>query len=144
MSNLAKNKADLIFSQYQTDDPYLIAEQEKIDIIEQPLAGRLKELFFGDYIILNSQLSHQQKRHLLAHALGHHFLHAGNYLFFQQHRLGQNDKEEKQADEFAAHLLLPDNKLSPIIHWDNHELADYFQVPPEFIDFRRQLFQNYR
>jgi len=139
MSSLAQQKAENIINRYQTNDPFIIAEQENIDVFEQPLAGRLTELFFGDCIILNSNLSPQRKRHLLAHALGHHYLHAGNYLFFQQHRHLQNNKEEKQADEFAAHLLLPTHQLLPISHWDISEIADHFQVTPEFLDFRIQL-----
>lgn len=141
MSSLAKQKAEQTIIQHRTNDPYLIAINEQIDVITQPLAGRLTELFFGDCIILNSHLNEAQKRHLLAHALGHHFLHAGNYLFFQQHRHHQNNKEEKQADEFAAHLLLPENKLSTMIDWDPSDLADHFQVTPEFIEFRLQLSQ---
>ena len=137
--SLAQTKSVQIISNYNSNDPYRIANFEHIDILEQTLSGRLTELYFGDYIILNKKLSDCQKKHYLAHALGHHFLHAGNYLFFSENRTFSNDKEESQAEEFAAYLLIPDSELIPIIHFDLHELVDHFQLEPEFIQFRLSL-----
>lgn len=139
--SLAQSKSWEIISKHHTNDPYQIAELEHIDVLEQILAGRLTELYFGDHIILNKNLSYQHKRHYLAHALGHHYLHAGNYLYFSQTRQFQNDKEETQAEEFAAYLLIPEIELIPIIHWELSDLADNFQVLPEFIQYRLSLCQ---
>ena len=137
--SLAKQKSWEIINQYHTNDPYVLAEIEHIDVIEHDLTGRLKELYFGDHIVLNKKMSLFDKRHYLSHALGHHYLHAGNYLFFTQNRYLQNFKEEQQAEEFAAFLLVPDQKLIPVIHLDISELADNFQLSPEFIQFRISL-----
>lgn len=137
--SLAYTKTSEIINNYHTNDPYHIAEHENIDVLEQDLSGRLTELYFGDYIILNKKLTSSQKKRYLAHALGHHFLHAGNYLFFHENRTFANDKEESQAEEFAAHLLIPDSQLIPILHLDIYELADIFQLDPEFIQFRLSL-----
>ena len=126
--SVAKSMTSDIISRFSSNDPYLIAEKEKIEIVEHNLSGRLKELYFGDYIVLKKQMPYPKKRHYLAHALGHHFLHTGNHLFFAQMRYLQNNKEEAQAEVFAAHLLIPDKKLIPIIHWNIAELADFFQV----------------
>lgn len=137
--SLAKLKSWEIITKYQTNNPYQIAESEKIDVIEQKLAGRLTELYFGDHVILNKELPFAKKRQFLAHALGHHYLHAGNYIFLSKNRHFQNDKEEAQADEFAAHLLIPETELIPIIHHELEDLADNFQVQPEFIKYRLSL-----
>jgi len=137
--SLAQQKAVQTTRLYQTNDPYRIAELLNIQVIDATLAGRLKELYFGDHIILRANLSHNEKRHFLAHALGHHFMHTGNYLFFQQHRYLQNDKEEMQAEEFAAHLLVPDRELEPIADSPPAELASFFQVSEELITLRLKL-----
>lgn len=139
MSTITKQKAQEILNRFTTNDPFAIAERENIEIIEHSMAGRLKELYFGDYIILNSRLPLAKKRHYLAHALGHHFLHTGNHLFFAKMRYLQNSKEESQAEEFAAFLLMPDQNLSTLIHWSIAEIADYFQVSPNFVKYRLSL-----
>mgnify|MGYP001328596294 CR=1 FL=1 len=139
MSTLSQQKAANTIQSFRTNDPYYIAEKLDIAVLEHHLSGRLKELYFGDYIILNKKMPYSQKRRYLAHALGHHFLHAGNYLFFSQMRYLQNTKEEIQAEEFAAFLLIPPISLSSIHSDDIAELADYFQVPPSFMQFRLSL-----
>jgi Zn-dependent peptidase ImmA (M78 family) len=141
MSSLAQQKANDIIESFHTNDPYFIAEKLEIDVLEQTMSGRLTELYFGDYIILNKNIPYSHKRRYLAHALGHHFLHAGNYLFFSQMRYLQNSKEETQAEEFAAHLLIPSEKLLPIIENDISELANHFQVSSTFMKFRLTLIQ---
>jgi len=48
---------------------------------EAELPKRLPEIFFGDYIVLKSDLPQEKKIFYLAHAIGHYFLHKqGNYL----------------------------------------------------------------
>ncbi|MFZ5391661.1 MAG: ImmA/IrrE family metallo-endopeptidase [Patescibacteria group bacterium] len=142
MNTLVQEKSTQIIARYKTNNPFIIAEYEKIEVIEHPLSGRLKELYFGDYIILNNLLSHTKKRRYLAHALGHHFLHTGNQLFFAKNRYHQNIKEEAQAEEFAAYLLIPKQELTPILHLNIEELAEHFQVPPQFINKRLLLAKN--
>jgi Zn-dependent peptidase ImmA (M78 family) len=49
--------------------------------MEAELPERIPEIFFGDYVVLKSDLPQEKKRYYLAHALGHYFLHkGGNYL----------------------------------------------------------------
>ena len=142
MNTFVQEKTTQIISKHKTNNPFIIAELEQIEVIEHPLSGRLKELYFGDYIILNNLLSHIKKRRYLAHALGHHFLHTGNQLFYAKQRYHQNIKEEAQAEEFAAHFLIPDSQLIPIIDWNISELAEQFQVPPQFIKYRLRLVKS--
>ncbi|MFA4931136.1 MAG: ImmA/IrrE family metallo-endopeptidase [Patescibacteria group bacterium] len=138
----AEQKAQIITIRFQSNDPYFIAEKENIEVVEYELSGRLKELYFGDHIILNNKMPYTQKRHYLAHALGHHYLHTGNQLYFSQHRQGQNDKEETQAEEFSAYLLIPSAQIIPILDCPPDELADQFQVSPQFILYRLSLIKN--
>lgn len=64
-------------------DVYEIVSRLNIKVLEAELPERLPEIFFGDYIVLKSDLPKGLKVHYLAHALGHYFLHKeGNFLLF--------------------------------------------------------------
>ena len=55
-------------------------------------------------ITINEGVLNSELKHLTAHALGHHFLHKGSYAYMNNIVL---DKQENQAEEFAAVLLVP-------------------------------------
>lgn len=61
----------------------------------------------GTVIVLNQNLAHSQRRAVLAHELGHAVLHKGfNYMFMTEHTNMVTGKFEREADLFAAELLL--------------------------------------
>ena len=71
-----------VISEYG-DDVYGILARLNIKVLEAELPQRLPEIFFGDYIVLKSDLPKERKVHYLAHAIGHYFLHKeGNFLLF--------------------------------------------------------------
>ncbi|PIU27931.1 MAG: hypothetical protein COW32_01080 [Candidatus Aquicultor secundus] len=117
-----------------------ILDAEGVQIIYFALAGRLKELYFGDFIILKSGLPEAERHELIAHALGHHFLHAGNHFFVSTSDTNPWDKlQERQAEVFAAYLLMPKvNNLSV------QEIANSFTVTEKFASFRLKLLKAYK
>lgn len=140
--NRAIKKAKEIYSKYGNNLDKILAK-EKIEVLELPLAGRFKEIFFGDYIILKDKLSPEEKRELTAHALGHHFLHAGSHYAASKKIYSFSNYHEKQANAFAAYLLMPDDKLEKMLYPDiaNTELANEFDITPKFAEFRLKLYQ---
>jgi hypothetical protein len=63
-------------------DLELILEKENLELTCFPLKGRVQEIIVGCHIgIKDSMTNTRYRRELIAHALGHHFLHAGNQLF---------------------------------------------------------------
>ena len=69
------------FSHPQDIDRVLRAE--KLSVVRIPFVGRIDEMIVYNYIAIRSSLRDQRRiRELIAHALGHHFLPAGNPPFY--------------------------------------------------------------
>jgi len=45
-------------------------------------------------------------------------------------------REEREADEFAAHFLMPEGELHKLKSMEIKELAEYFGVPEEMVRLR--------
>lgn len=59
------------------------------------------------YIVLNKAFHHFEARLICAHELGHHNCHSGHsYQFIEEHTLFVLGKYEREANEFAATLLI--------------------------------------
>ena len=87
-----------------------------------------------------------QFRCILAEELGHHFTTAGKHIT-QKHmsynRRLEVSKVEYKAMKWAAETLIPYHNLRRAIiwesHWTNYNIAEYFDVTIEMIEFRMQL-----
>ncbi|HDY74255.1 MAG TPA: ImmA/IrrE family metallo-endopeptidase, partial [Euryarchaeota archaeon] len=90
-------------------------------------------------------LSVREKRELVAHAVGHHLFHAGNHLAMQKRIYSFGNYHEKQANAFAACLLIPLSKLSRLMADRPRidEIADNFQVREELVRLRLKVWANF-
>lgn len=115
-------------------------------LIEEELQGRLKEVYFGDSIVIRKDLPYPEKRELVAHAIGHHLMHAGNHLSMQKRAYSFGNYHERQANVFAAFLLMPEDKLYEELYPDIPitEIAEKFMVTPKLVQFRLKLLQALR
>ena len=64
-----------------------------------------------ELIVVRRDLTRRWKRWYMAHCLGHHFLHAGNQLWLRKKDEWWWRRQEREADEFAAYLLMPEEEL---------------------------------
>src|ERR1035437_4065102 len=110
-------------------------------VFVRALAGRLREFYTGDSVVLSDRLSRPERRELAAHALGHHLLHAGNQWHQQGRTYSRANYQERQADIFAAFFLIPDEELNNklVQATEPHVLAEEFEVSEPFMSFRLQL-----
>ncbi|WP_080768391.1 ImmA/IrrE family metallo-endopeptidase [Dehalococcoides mccartyi] len=46
------------------------------------------------------------------------------------------EKQEREADQFAAHLLMPDTELQKLTGKGIQELAEYFGIPQDKVRIR--------
>lgn len=120
----------------------IIIVQEGLSLDDWQFAGRIKEAYLGDSIGIKNTVDPRKRRELIAHALGHHFLHAGNHLYFEQHDQFITLKQEHEAQCFAAELLIPAPLLEPMKDWPAYELADYFFVPEELMKLRLEVLRD--
>jgi Zn-dependent peptidase ImmA (M78 family) len=154
-------KANEIREKYGIDDLELLASQLGAKVVEEPLGRIIKECYIKDLevIIIDPNLHPYKKRHLIAHGLAHHLFHKEskvNYFLEDKDNSFNNwmvKEHEKEAEVFAAYLLIPEDKLNVLMNegWLENssdpilELAEEFQVSKNFMRKRlilKRLFEN--
>ncbi len=107
-------------------DPEEIAESEGIDVVYATFSDDFKNKVSGfiDFdeprIYINSDIPTTRKMFTIAHELGHWVLHKDDHEDYQPLQMRSNKYEdkpviEKEADAFAANLLVPTNLLKRYI-----------------------------
>jgi Zn-dependent peptidase ImmA (M78 family) len=148
--NFSQQRAHEIRRRYRFTRPCEIdrvLKAKNIQVVYFPLKGRVKEVIVLNFIGLPIELErHSCEEHeLLAHALGHYLLHAGNQPFFHL------DKKrvvawqmEHQAWDFAFELLIPKAALARRLEksGDEADLREQFQVSADFFKRRLQAFRE--
>lgn len=122
-----------------------ITDSLGLNVVPQKMEGRLREFYFSGSIVINENLSNREKRELIAHAIGHHLLHAGNHLAMQKRIYSFGNYHEKQTNVFAACLLMPLEDLSPFISNRSRidEIANHFQVREDLVRLRLKIWANF-
>ncbi len=76
-----------------------------LEVVTFPFRGRIEEMIVERVIGVRPGLSRPWFRWYVSHAIGHHLLHAGTSLYLESWQWASRAKAERQAEEFAAHLL---------------------------------------
>jgi Zn-dependent peptidase ImmA (M78 family) len=156
-------KATQIYRKYGSIELDFIAGKFGVTIYETLSTEKIKEVYFPDLkaIAIVPNLDFRERNYLIAHALGHHFLHRiglyQDYINLHENGLlgsleiGRSElaRKEKEADLFAAYFLIPEERLNLILKEDWFRespnqvtaLAEEFQVPEELAR-KRLEFKN--
>jgi len=131
-----KDKANQLKEKYKTDCPYQLAEQLKIHILQHDLHHEINGYYKYDrrnqYIVINDNLDQHKQRVVCAHELGHAILHKHvNTPFMMNNTFLSVDKIEREANRFAAELLIPDADLFELNNI--YDIASLRGVPVELI-----------
>lgn len=128
-------------------DPEAIAEAEGVEVVYVTFNGPLNESISGyidpmnKRIVVNRDQPPARKTFTIAHELGHHLLHrayteSGEYQIFPRRNEYPNGKpeEEREADAFAANLLVPMKMLRRYRDFASpYELSKMFLVSQDVI-----------
>ena len=110
-----KSRGEQIVRKYRTRDPFEMIKGMNVILVYYPLEGvhGFYQYFQRNNIIyLDERLSKNEQRFVLAHELGHMFLHKkANAIFMDTRTQFNTDKFELEANTFAIDLLLPDSLL---------------------------------
>ncbi len=159
------DEAARLYNQYGSGDLDYMAQKLGAEIYEKLDAQSLKEVYFPDLrsIVLRPGLPRHERSFLIAHGLGHHLFHQegpGRQGFEAKAeqacgslRMGwaEAPATEREADTFAAYLLVPEDKLREVLsqEWVREsedavlKLALEFQVPVELM-MHRLVFEGLR
>jgi Zn-dependent peptidase ImmA (M78 family) len=97
-------------------------------------------------IVVNSYDTVERQAFTIAHELGHWLLHKEDpglkkeiTIFFRKPLGGENEWWEKEANWFAANVLVPKEMLDRYKDKDEREVAKVFGVSPSVIGYRRKM-----
>ncbi len=134
-----KNTVQDLIDKHGTNDPFQIANQMNIHVIERDLHediyGFYRYVRRNKFIFINANIAENKKFHVCGHELGHSQLHPGlNTPFMMSNTFLSIDKIEREADRFAAELLIPDDSF---LESDNiYEIASLYNVPVELVQLK--------
>ena len=135
----------LRFTQYytricETNDPFVIANYLNIQVFYYPLgkiSGYYKYLKKHKCIYINSDLEEHFSKVVMAHELGHAILHIKeNCAFMSKETLLLTSKIERQANLFAAYLLITNDMLKEYTGHTKEMLCGCTGYPIELVELR--------
>ena len=139
-----------IRKQYGEDDPFRLCKEMKIILLPTPMGtgdGAIKGFFFRkcriSTITYNTDLSGTLQKIIVAHELGHARLHMKSrvHMFHDVALFDESSQYEKEANLFAAELLLDDETVLSTLNADNtfFSAAAALNVPIELLDFKFRI-----
>lgn len=130
---------------YNTFCPYEIADSCNILIFKHDLHHDINGYYKYDrrnqYIVINQNLTDQQQKVVCAHELGHALMHKHvNTPFMRSNTFLSVSKVEREANCFAAELLIPDESFSECE--TIRDIASLHYVPIELVRMKCERFFN--
>ena len=127
---IGRNKAAEVIRRHASNDLHEIIRREGVTIMRLDFGkARFREFYVNGVIFLPLETeSEAEERSSLAHALGHHFLHVGNQVWMRGLDSMWSWKQERQAEEFAAWLLIPESEQQRLEGLSTSEICDAFDV----------------
>jgi Zn-dependent peptidase ImmA (M78 family) len=140
---MIKQTVAQLIKKFRTNNPYEIASQKNILVLFEQLGETLG--YFNTYkriqiIHINSRSSTEEQYFTAAHELGHVILHPRvNTPFLRRNTLCSIDRIEKEANEFAVELLMPDDLINEYqsSNLSIYEAAEAYGVPHELAHLKR-------
>ena len=144
MKNKIESTVQELTRQYRTNDPFVIADHMGIIVLHENLGaimGYYNTAYRQRILHINSGLSAGLRKYTAAHELGHAVLHNKlNTAFLRENTYFSVDKLERQANQFAADLLITDYDLLENADLTNEQFAKLSGYPVELVNLRLEHF----
>lgn len=145
-----KREVARLKTKYKTSNAQEMCEAMGIRVSWQPMGtsdGSCKGFFMVHsrckIAVINSDLIEPVQKVILSHELAHGVLHVGSQIrtFHELSYLDDTDHLEREANVFAAELMIDDTELFDTIQSqpDFFAAASILNVPPELLDFKLRL-----
>lgn len=132
---MIREKVKKIVEIHKTNDPFKIAEKIGINVIYGEFERKIKGVYISNenevIIAINSIFNKNKQKIILAHELGHHFLHNENFNLLRSRDLfPKYSIEEIQANKFASELLIynadtDSDYIKSLNSYDRKQLLQY-------------------
>lgn len=134
-------KVNSLIKKYETNDPFEIANALNIFVVNCQLgnvSGNYKYIKRGKWIFINSFIEEEAHRKVvMAHELGHAILHPKENCCFMGHQtLLLTSKIERQANIFAAYLLISSIMLNDYTGYTKDQFCKGTGYPKELLELR--------
>lgn len=136
-----KIAAERLIKKYQTNRPFQLAREMGVVVLFERLGNTLG--YFNKYkrikiIHINQELSEADQQFTCAHELGHSILHPTvNTPFLKRNTLFSISKIEREANEFAVELLLPDTLIREYSGITLSQIATTCGVPQDLLFLKK-------
>lgn len=144
MKNIPLRVKNLV-KKYGTRDPFLLASCLNLNVKFLEYSDNTKGYYIkvgkNKFIIINSNLTEDEKRVVLAHEIGHAVMHSSKEIhFLRENTLFPKGRHENEANKFAAELLIDLNSIDKcyIEELSLEQLARFMMVPKELIELKFQ------
>lgn len=144
MKNIPLRVKNLV-KKYGTRDPFLLASYLNLNVKFLEYSDNTKGYYIkvgkNKFIIINSNLTEEEKRIVLAHEIGHAVMHSSKEIhFLRENTLFPKGRHENEANKFAAELLIDLNSIDKcyIEELSLEQLARFMMVPKELIELKFQ------
>lgn len=140
MNKDIKRTVSQLIQKYDTNNPFEIARQLKIEYLIGPLGNRCGCYMYlkrHRCIFLNENLLEHELKLVMAHELGHAILHRTQNCYFIRHETFLSiDKIEIEANKFAMELLIPDESLSEYKEYTIEQISRIYGYHEKLIELR--------
>lgn len=135
-----KNLTKTLIKKYNTRDPFKLADYMNIAVFEEEL-GHVNGFYQAcpktKIIHLNKNLEHIERKIVCAHELGHALLHSKlNILFLEKNTFLVKNKYEKEANKFAAELLISDDTIYRYKDFTIEQIALFERINTELLQLK--------
>ncbi len=144
MKNIPLRVKNLV-KKYGTRDPFLLASCLNLNVKFLEYSDNTKGYYIkvekNKFIIINSNLTEDEKRVVLAHEIGHAVMHSSKEIhFLRENTLFPKGRHENEANKFAAELLIDLNSIDKcyIEELSLEQLSSFMMVPKELIELKFQ------
>lgn len=132
--------AESLVAQYKTRNPFEIAEQMGILVLDVPLTdvlGFTQKVQRQSIIYLADNLENHQRNFICAHELGHICMHDHmNCVFLSRSTQLVTGRYETEAQHFAVDLLFDDYDLQDYLNYPISTVANILGVDDDLAEYR--------
>ena len=141
MKKVINQKINYLVKKYKTNNPFELAELLNIHTLFWDFPEEVNGLYQYEkrekFIYINSSLDSQEKLFVCGHELGHAILHPKlNCTFIKTHTYLNLNKYEKEANLFAADLLIPANILEDYPGFTLEQISNAENIPLELLKLK--------